>query len=196
MLSLKATVPTTLVLTCTASSLLDGARVARMNLSGQCIRHIPSLRSEKNGSAANMVGHVLSARSKRTSFSFSQVSDTRRSRSIQAGIDTGEPSTEASALTEVDKAAENSIASATAAVIAQDPVSAAEAAASIQQMPSSETGEAGPSAIGPVLTAIYAQCQTWQWKGMAINYVKQGSGSGPAVLLVHGFGASIGHFRK
>ena len=190
MLSFKATVPTTVVHTCTPSSFMDGACFARMNLSGQCIRHIPSLRS-----ATNMVGHVLSARSGRTSISLSQVSVTRRRRSIRAGMDTGESSTEADALSEVDDATESGIASATAAVLAPDPVSAAAAAASIQQS-ASGTGEPGPSAIGPALTAIYAQCQTWQWKGMAINYVKQGSGSGPAVLLVHGFGASIGHFRK
>jgi pimeloyl-ACP methyl ester carboxylesterase len=37
--------------------------------------------------------------------------------------------------------------------------------------------------------------QTWNWRGHSINYCQQGS-SGPAVLLVHGFGASIGHWRK
>lgn len=110
-------------------------------------------------------------------------------------MDSGESSTESAAPTEADEDKNIIIATATAAVMAQDPVSAALAATSIQQSPS-ETGETGPSAIGPVLTAIYAQCQTWHWKGMAINYVKQGNGSGPAVLLVHGFGASIGHFRK
>jgi pimeloyl-ACP methyl ester carboxylesterase len=37
--------------------------------------------------------------------------------------------------------------------------------------------------------------QTWNWRGHSINYCHQGD-SGPAVLLIHGFGASIGHWRK
>lgn len=37
--------------------------------------------------------------------------------------------------------------------------------------------------------------QTWSWRGHHINYCQQGS-RGPAVLLIHGFGASIGHWRK
>jgi pimeloyl-ACP methyl ester carboxylesterase len=37
--------------------------------------------------------------------------------------------------------------------------------------------------------------KTWQWRGHAINYQQQGE-QGMAVLLVHGFGASVGHWRK
>ena len=195
MLALKPIVRTTVVLSCTPSSLVDGGRVARTIHSGQCIIHIPSLRCETRCSATNTVGHVRSAKSRRNSFSCRFGSVSHRRRSIQAAMDSGESSTESAAPTEADEDKNIIIATATAAVMAQDPVSAALAATSIQQSPS-ETGETGPSAIGPVLTAIYAQCQTWHWKGMAINYVKQGNGSGPAVLLVHGFGASIGHFRK
>jgi pimeloyl-ACP methyl ester carboxylesterase len=36
---------------------------------------------------------------------------------------------------------------------------------------------------------------TWQWRGHSINYQQQGE-KGRAVLLVHGFGASVGHWRK
>ncbi len=36
--------------------------------------------------------------------------------------------------------------------------------------------------------------QTWIWRGYAINYTVQGTGQ-PLVLL-HGFGASVGHWRK
>ncbi|OAE22635.1 hypothetical protein AXG93_531s1180 [Marchantia polymorpha subsp. ruderalis] len=50
------------------------------------------------------------------------------------------------------------------------------------------------SCISAELAAIYANCRKWEWRGNSINYVVQGSG--PAVLLVHGFGASIGHWRK
>jgi pimeloyl-ACP methyl ester carboxylesterase len=38
------------------------------------------------------------------------------------------------------------------------------------------------------------RCQLWQWQGHAINYTVEGQGQ-PLVLL-HGFGASIGHWRK
>jgi pimeloyl-ACP methyl ester carboxylesterase len=37
--------------------------------------------------------------------------------------------------------------------------------------------------------------KTWQWRGHSINYQQQGE-TGRAVLLVHGFGASVGHWRK
>ncbi|KAL3680467.1 hypothetical protein R1sor_023423 [Riccia sorocarpa] len=50
------------------------------------------------------------------------------------------------------------------------------------------------SLISPQLAAIYANCKKWNWRGHSVNYVCQGSG--PAIVLVHGFGASIGHWRK
>ncbi len=37
--------------------------------------------------------------------------------------------------------------------------------------------------------------QTWMWKGFPICYVAAGD-SGPAMVLIHGFGASWGHWRK
>ncbi len=37
--------------------------------------------------------------------------------------------------------------------------------------------------------------KTWIWKGFPICYQQQGE-SGPAIVLVHGFGASWGHWRK
>jgi pimeloyl-ACP methyl ester carboxylesterase len=36
---------------------------------------------------------------------------------------------------------------------------------------------------------------TWTWRGYPITYATQGS-QGPAIVLVHGFGASWGHWRK
>lgn len=36
---------------------------------------------------------------------------------------------------------------------------------------------------------------TWTWQGFSIGYQTQGE-IGPAVVLVHGFGASCGHWRK
>jgi pimeloyl-ACP methyl ester carboxylesterase len=36
---------------------------------------------------------------------------------------------------------------------------------------------------------------TWQWRGQSINYWQQGE-QGVAVLLIHGFGAGVGHWRK
>src|SRR5919199_406493 len=37
--------------------------------------------------------------------------------------------------------------------------------------------------------------QTWLWQGFPICY-QTGGTTGPAVVLVHGFGASWGHWRK
>ncbi|MDX2232615.1 MAG: alpha/beta fold hydrolase [Leptolyngbyaceae cyanobacterium bins.349] len=37
--------------------------------------------------------------------------------------------------------------------------------------------------------------QTWHWQGFAITYKHYGD-HGPAVVLIHGFGASLGHWRK
>lgn len=50
------------------------------------------------------------------------------------------------------------------------------------------------SYITEALREIYATCRQWLWKGYSINYAVQGSG--PPILLVHGFGASIGHWRR
>lgn len=36
---------------------------------------------------------------------------------------------------------------------------------------------------------------TWEWKGHNINYLEMGDSSKPALLLIHGFGASVYHFR-
>ncbi|KAF8719732.1 hypothetical protein HU200_024485 [Digitaria exilis] len=37
-------------------------------------------------------------------------------------------------------------------------------------------------------------CTTWTWRGMRVNYLAMGQG--PPVLLVHGFGASVAHWRR
>jgi pimeloyl-ACP methyl ester carboxylesterase len=39
------------------------------------------------------------------------------------------------------------------------------------------------------------ESHTWLWRGFAINYQFQGD-RGVPVLLIHGFGASVGHWRK
>mmetsp|Transcript_37381 Transcript_37381/g.48087 ORF Transcript_37381/g.48087 Transcript_37381/m.48087 type:complete len:379 (+) Transcript_37381:61-1197(+) len=36
----------------------------------------------------------------------------------------------------------------------------------------------------------------WQWNGYKINYRVEGPETGMPVLLIHGFGASVGHYRK
>ncbi len=37
--------------------------------------------------------------------------------------------------------------------------------------------------------------QTWNWRDLSINYQQAGE-TGPALVLIHGFGASVGHWRK
>ncbi|HEY9639123.1 MAG TPA: alpha/beta fold hydrolase [Coleofasciculaceae cyanobacterium] len=46
----------------------------------------------------------------------------------------------------------------------------------------------------PFLNSLAAP-QTWMWRGFPICYQAQGS-TGRAVVLIHGFGASWGHWRK
>ena len=46
------------------------------------------------------------------------------------------------------------------------------------------------SALDPLTSS-----QTWNWRGLPINYQQYGE-NGAAVVLVHGFGASWGHWRK
>lgn len=43
--------------------------------------------------------------------------------------------------------------------------------------------------------SLLASPKHWQWQGLPICYQSQGT-EGPAVLLIHGFGASWGHWRK
>ncbi|MBD2020608.1 alpha/beta fold hydrolase [Leptolyngbya sp. FACHB-36] len=45
------------------------------------------------------------------------------------------------------------------------------------------------------LSPSVSTTQTWIWQGFPITYQAQGD-RGPAVVLVHGFGASFGHWRK
>ena len=47
----------------------------------------------------------------------------------------------------------------------------------------------------PTASSPLAATQTWLWQGFPICYQTQGN-TGPAVVLVHGFGASWGHWRK
>ncbi|AFY53013.1 putative hydrolase or acyltransferase of alpha/beta superfamily [Rivularia sp. PCC 7116] len=44
-------------------------------------------------------------------------------------------------------------------------------------------------------TPVFNSTKTWIWQGFPICYQTQGT-SGSAVVLIHGFGASWGHFRK
>lgn len=44
-------------------------------------------------------------------------------------------------------------------------------------------------------STTFTSTKTWFWQGLPISYQMQGT-KGPAVILVHGFGASWGHWRK
>ncbi|MGD2183199.1 alpha/beta fold hydrolase [Lusitaniella coriacea] len=48
--------------------------------------------------------------------------------------------------------------------------------------------------LQPLPTQTPYTTQTWTWQGHQIEYAVQGTGS--PLLLIHGFGASIGHWRK
>ncbi|MEW5312174.1 MAG: hypothetical protein WDW38_003821 [Sanguina aurantia] len=68
-------------------------------------------------------------------------------------------------------------------------------ASSVQPFPTSST----PTPVTPAPPAEKDQLlpyasHTWRWRGHKINYVT--AGCGPPVLLVHGFGASVGHWKK
>ncbi|KAJ0969379.1 hypothetical protein J5N97_022256 [Dioscorea zingiberensis] len=58
----------------------------------------------------------------------------------------------------------------------------------------------GPSVAAPLeqrsrdLKEIYECCGAWTWNGFKINYFVKGKG--PPLLLVHGFGASVAHWRR
>ena len=57
--------------------------------------------------------------------------------------------------------------------------------------------ESGGSVLG--VSEIKEKCGKWQWKGQySINYFVSSSNaeSNPPLLLVHGFGASIPHWRR
>ena len=51
-------------------------------------------------------------------------------------------------------------------------------------------------ATSPVNANRVPEFQTWTWQGHSIRYVVAGSGAGVPLLLLHGFGASIVHWRK
>jgi len=50
-------------------------------------------------------------------------------------------------------------------------------------------------AMTPSASTNETATQTWTWQGFPICYQTEGN-EGPAVILVHGFGASWGHWRK
>jgi hypothetical protein len=53
---------------------------------------------------------------------------------------------------------------------------------------------AAPAASSSSLEELSRSCTTWTWRGMRVNYLVRGEG--PPVLLVHGFGASVAHWRR
>ncbi|KAJ1262947.1 hypothetical protein BS78_09G147600 [Paspalum vaginatum] len=54
--------------------------------------------------------------------------------------------------------------------------------------------EAATTASSLSLEELRRGCSTWTWRGMRVNYLARGQG--PPVLLVHGFGASVAHWRR
>jgi pimeloyl-ACP methyl ester carboxylesterase len=50
------------------------------------------------------------------------------------------------------------------------------------------------TSVSPVEFSLPFELQTWMWRGHKIRYVAVGQGK--PLILIHGFGASIGHWRK
>ncbi|KAG0590779.1 hypothetical protein KC19_1G126000 [Ceratodon purpureus] len=169
-------------------------------LAGKCCSEItgcrglpapPALRirqSEKTATAGSIVSEHFGKRPK------SRASVRARG---QAEGKVAEGSDEAGSKGEVEKegvaavtvgivAPEASTAAIDAAVAAAGDLSAAEE--------TSVSSTSDESFITEELEAIYATKREWAWRGYSIAYTVQGSG--PPVLLVHGFGASIGHWRR
>ncbi len=52
------------------------------------------------------------------------------------------------------------------------------------------------SAAATIATVVLPEPEFWTWQGQRIAWTRQGSPEAPiAVVLIHGFGASIGHWR-
>jgi hypothetical protein len=63
----------------------------------------------------------------------------------------------------------------------------------------STSSAAAPPAAATTVASLSLEelsrgCTTWTWQGMRVNYLARGQG--PPILLVHGFGASVAHWRR
>lgn len=63
-----------------------------------------------------------------------------------------------------------------------------------EQPSSSEPSSTNTSQPATVKPAFPYTVHKWTWRGHTINYAT--AGCGQPILLVHGFGASVGHYRK
>ncbi|KAL1542805.1 pheophytinase, chloroplastic [Salvia divinorum] len=82
------------------------------------------------------------------------------------------------------------------------PISAV-ARASAAEAEAAVTAEKGESLAALEVSEIVGKCKKWAWRGYAINYFvypeissEAAADVKPPLLLVHGFGASIAHWRR
>ncbi|KAG8080012.1 hypothetical protein GUJ93_ZPchr0007g4213 [Zizania palustris] len=61
--------------------------------------------------------------------------------------------------------------------------------------PVEERLPASPASVAPSEPLPQVRTSTWNWKGYNIRYQHAGT-SGPALVLIHGFGANSDHWRK
>lgn len=62
-------------------------------------------------------------------------------------------------------------------------------------MPNPVTASRADSSLATAEVAANSQLQYWQWQGLPVAYQTMGN-KGPAVVLIHGFGASSYHWRQ
>lgn len=68
--------------------------------------------------------------------------------------------------------------------------------------PATATSEKEDNVLSLDISGIKAMSRSWLWKGHKINYLhyqagdEKTSAAPPPLLLVHGFGASVAHWRK
>jgi pimeloyl-ACP methyl ester carboxylesterase len=52
------------------------------------------------------------------------------------------------------------------------------------------------TSLHSVVAEPWVESKVWEWQGHSIRYAETGEKSGPPIVLIHGFGASLDYYRK